>query len=217
MDPAADASPGGFLAPAPPSPGAARLAAEDREQLGFVMNLTAAWSHLPDEHDALADLLARAATAAGLDRRGRGVLVAAVAGVLGDPHCGLAWGDRLAEEVGEAAAAGVLTGDDGGLDARDAALASWARQLARDPNGTTAADVQRLRDAGFDDRQVVALTLYAALRLAFSTVNDALGASPDRQLQDMVPAAVRAAVDARLPRGGGPAAGAVSPTGRARP
>jgi hypothetical protein len=64
-----------------------------------------------------------------------------------------------------------------------------------DPGGTDIAGVQRLRDTGLDDRQVLALTLYAALRLAFSTVDDALGARPDRPLRNAAPPAVRAAVD----------------------
>jgi alkylhydroperoxidase family enzyme len=195
VDTQTDAPDAGFLGPPPPSPGVARLAAGDREQGGFVMNLTRAWSHLPDEHDALFELMGRAADAAGLDRRARGVLVAATAGVLRDPHCSLAWGARLAEEIGDDAAAGVLAGDDTALDPRDAALADWARRLARDPNGAGPADVQRLRDVGFDDRQVLGLTLYTALRMAFSTVNDALGARPDRPLRDAAPVAVRTAVD----------------------
>ena len=37
-------------------------------------------------------------------------------------------------------------------------------------------------------------TVFIALRLAFSTVNDALGASPDKELVDKVPAAVREVV-----------------------
>lgn len=39
--------------------------------------------------------------------------------------------------------------------------------------------MQVLRDAGFDDGQVFAITALVALRVAFSTVNDALGARPD--------------------------------------
>ena len=174
-----DAPDAGFLAPAPASPGAERIFAGDREEQGFVMNLSHSWAHLPDEHDALFALLGAAAAAAGLDRRERGVLVAATAGVLRDPHCSLAWGARLAEEIGDGAAAGVLTGDDG---------------------------VQRLRDAGFGDTQVAALTLYAALRLAFSTVNDALGARPDRPLRDAAPPAVRAAARYGRPVASGTAA-----------
>ena len=61
-------------------------------------------------------------------------------------------------------------------------LAQWARSVATDPNAIEARDVQRLRDAGFDEAQIFAITTFVALRLAFSTVNDALGARPDSQL-----------------------------------
>ena len=120
--------------------------------------------------------------------------MSATAGALGDPYCSLAWGKRLAGEVGDEVAAAVLRGDDAPLEAADQALAHWARTLTRDPNATGAAEVQALRDAGFDDAQIFAITVYVALRIAFSTVNDALGARPDRRLADSVPAPVRAAV-----------------------
>ena len=51
-----------------------------------------------------------------------------------------------------------------------------------------------MRVAGFDDRQVMAITLFVTLRQAFSTVNDALGAEPDAELLERVPAALREAV-----------------------
>ena len=66
--------------------------------------------------------------------------------------------------------------------------------MARDPNSIGADDVQDLRDAGFDDAQIVAITMLLGLRIAFSTVNDALGARPDRNLSEMAPAEVRDAV-----------------------
>ena len=55
------------------------------------------------------------------------------------------------------------------------------------------ADVESLRAAGFDDADLLAITVYVALRIAFSTVNDVLGAQPDQQLGD-APAVVRDAV-----------------------
>jgi alkylhydroperoxidase family enzyme len=184
----------GFLGPYEPSPAADRLFATDREDMGYVMNLSHAWAHQPAALDALMGLLGHAAAAAGLTFRQRGLLVTAVAGALGDPHCGLAWGTRLAGEIGDGAAAAVLRGEDGGLEPGERSLARWARQLVLDPGATTAADVQALREAGFTDSEIVALTLYASLRMAFSTVNDALGARPDLQLLRDAPAAVAAAV-----------------------
>ena len=91
-------------------------------------------------------------------------------------------------------AAGVLNGSDAELTDQEQAMAAWARKLARDPNATTPADVQALRNAGLDDEQIFALTTFVALRLAFSTVNDALGAQPDAQLAQSLPAGVRDAV-----------------------
>jgi alkylhydroperoxidase family enzyme len=73
-------------------------------------------------------------------------------------------------------------------------MAAWVRKVATDPNATTPADIQALRDSGLDDRQIFAITAFAALRLAFSTINDALGAQPDAQLAISVPPQVREAV-----------------------
>lgn len=46
---------------------------------------------------------------------------------------------------------GVLNGSDTGLTDQEKAMAGWARRVARDPNGTTPADIQALRDAGLTD------------------------------------------------------------------
>jgi alkylhydroperoxidase family enzyme len=184
----------GFLEPAPASVAADRLFAHDRETFGYVMNLSRAWAHQPEVHDDLFALFGRTADAAGLTFRQRGILISALASTMGDPHCSLAWGTRLAAAAGEDVAAAVLDGEVAGLDPGDLALAAWARQVARDPNATSAADVEALRAAGYDDGQIAALTMFVALRIAFSTVNDALGARPDAALADAAPQAVRAAV-----------------------
>jgi hypothetical protein len=73
-------------------------------------------------------------------------------------------------------------------------MAAWARKVATDPNATTPAEIQALRDAGLDDGQIFAVTAFVALRLAFATVNDALGAQPDAQLARSLPPQVREAV-----------------------
>jgi SAM-dependent methyltransferase/alkylhydroperoxidase family enzyme len=183
-----------FLAAAPPTADGERLFDDDRGQRGYVMNSSRLWAHQPALHDALFDLVGQAARAGGLSYRQRAILVTAGAAALGDSYCSLAWGQRLADEAGAEVAGAVLRGDDGPLDPAERALAQWARRVARDPNGTTAADVEALRAAGYDDAQILAVTTFVGLRLAFSTVNDALGAGPDRELVDGVPAPVRDAV-----------------------
>jgi len=129
-----------------------------------------------------------------LSRREVAVMVTAAAAARGDAYCALAWGLRLAELSDEMTAAKVLEGLDADLSDREAALVNWSRQLVHDPNSTTEFDVDRLRRAGFSDREIFEATAWIAFRIAFSTVNDALGARPDPPLAAKVPPLVRDAV-----------------------
>ena len=108
------------------------------------MNTSKLWAHDPAALDGLSDLLGHVTKAGSLTFRQRAILVAACASALGDSYCSLAWGKKLADAAGADVAKGVLRGDDAALDRTERALAHWARQLARDPNSTTAADVQSL-------------------------------------------------------------------------
>ncbi len=60
--------------------------------------------------------------------------------------------------------------------------------------GLELADVQAPRDAGLTDSQIFTMTVLVALRIAFASVNDALGVSPDAGLQTSAPEAVLGAV-----------------------
>jgi alkylhydroperoxidase family enzyme len=142
----------------------------------------------------LFELMSQAFEPSGLSFRQRGILVTAAASALGDSYCSLAWGGKLGGASDAGLAAGVLNGSDAGLSPQEQAIAGWARQVARDPNATTPADIQALRDTGLDDGQIFAITAFVALRLAFSTINDALGAQPDAQLARSLPREVREAV-----------------------
>lgn len=123
---------------------------------------------------------------------------------LGDSYCALAWGSRLATLIGaEDAAHVVAQRESTALTQRERALTHWIRNVARDPNGTKREDVDALRAAGFDDREIFEATLLAAFRVAFSMVNDALGVAPDQALFDATPPALREAVTfGRAPAGG---------------
>jgi uncharacterized peroxidase-related enzyme len=185
-----------FVLPPESSPATEKLYQSVQEAQGFVMNLSRAWAWRPDVFDGFAALRGQLTSSASLTKRDQAVIVCAMASQLRDAYCSLAWGKSLAKEAGAGAAAAILRDEpDGGLTERDRALAAWARKLVADPNSTTESDVAALRAAGFGDREIVEITIFAAFRLAFSTVNDALGIAPDRQLTDTAPAEVVAAVD----------------------
>jgi alkylhydroperoxidase family enzyme len=183
-----------FLEPAAPSPDAQRLFDEDVAELGYVMNATRLWAHDASIVEGIFGLLRQLTSTYNLSLRQRGILVTACASAFGDSPCALAWGGKLAAETDPGLAASVVLGTDDGLTEPERAMAAWARAVARDPNATTAADVQTLRDNGFSDGEIFAITTFVALRLAFSTVNDALGALPDAQFRTTVPPEVLEAV-----------------------
>jgi alkylhydroperoxidase family enzyme len=191
----------GFLEhPAVTSEGHA-LFDEDIAEDGYVMNVSRLWAYQPTLVTGLFDLMRQAITDHELSFRQRGILVAACASTLGDSYCSLAWGIKLAGVSDPETAAAVLSGTDEGLTADERALSSWARKVANDPNGTTPEDVGTLRAAGFSDAQIFAVTTFIALRLAFSTVNDALGVGPDVALRSSAPAAINDAIAYGRPSG----------------
>ena len=183
-----------FLDHPPQSASVDGLFAGDLESDGYVMNLTRLWSWRPDVLDAFSGTRATLLDDCELTEADIALLVAATAAARSDSYCSLAWGRKLATFIGPDAAGSVIAGGLDGLDERAQALTLWARQVVADPNDTSTDDVQNLRDVGLSDRAIFEATSHIAFRLAFSTVNDALGAAPDLQAAEAAPDAVREAV-----------------------
>ena len=184
-----------FIAAPEDSAETARVYQSSADSQGFVMNLTRAWAWRPEVFDGFAALRGQLTNDSSLSKRELAVLVCAAAAELGDSYCSLAWGRTLAKEASAAVAASVIRDSVGEkMSPRERALAEWARKVVADPNATSPSDVDALRKAGLGDREIFEATLFIAFRQAFSTVNDALGVQPDRELWEQVPAEVRGAV-----------------------
>jgi len=163
---------------------------------GYVANFTRLWAWRPDVFDGFSSLRSLLIEQAALSLRERAILVCATAANLGDSYCALAWGAKLASETDATTAAQVVQRKEAQeLTARERALALWAGKVVREPNATTVTDVDLLRAAGLTDQEIFDVTVFVAFRLAFSTVNDALGARPDWELAAAAPASVRDAVN----------------------
>jgi len=161
---------------------------------GYVANYVRLWCWRPEILQAFAKLRTDLLAHSTLSAREVAVMVASTASALGDSYCSLAWGEKLAEMSDGQTAANVIHGVDAGLSEREAALAAWSRAVVDDPNATTGGGVERLRDAGLSECEIFEATAWIGFRLGFSTINDALGAKPDKQLVERVPAPVREAV-----------------------
>jgi uncharacterized peroxidase-related enzyme len=177
------------------SEGASRIYQKDMESRGHVMNLSRAWAWRPDVMESFLALRTMLTSSSSLSQRELAVMVCTAAATLGDSYCALAWGKTLATAAGPATAAAVLQATESAdLSPREQALARWARQVVEDPNRATAHDVDGLRAAGLSDQEIFEATAFVAFRMAFSTVNDALGVRPDAQVAQAAPPEVREAV-----------------------
>jgi uncharacterized peroxidase-related enzyme len=179
----------------PATPEGVAYLEKERAQSGYVGNLARAWAWRPDLVDAFAALRKQLIDGATFSPREIALLVCASASALGDSYCSLAWGARLAKLADASLAARVLQGADAPkLSVREAALRLWAGQVVADPNVIQSSDVDALRAAGLSEKEIFEATVFIAFRLAFSTVNDALGARPDAELAAQAPPEVREAV-----------------------
>lgn len=183
-----------FLEEPAPSAGQERLYAEDLADDGYVWDLTRVWAHQPEAKEQLMRLFEATADAAGLSPRDKAVIVISQAAAVGDSYCAVAWGKRLTDWSDPETAIAALTADGEPFSEREQALADWARTVARSPGSSTPQDIERLHNSGFNEPQIAALTVYAGLRTAFSSINSALGARPDNALTETLDPAVRAAI-----------------------
>jgi uncharacterized peroxidase-related enzyme len=181
---------------APPEDEAVRaIYDEARSEDGYVMNLLRVWSWHPEVHRAFTALRSLLSSQTTLSPREIAVLNATTASRRNDSYCSIAWGTRVAKlSDAETAAALLRRHETPSLSARERALIGWVNAVVADPNATTFENVEALRNAGFSDREVFDATAIVALRLAFGTVNDALGARPDRELAREAPPQVLASV-----------------------
>lgn len=184
-----------FLSDAPEDPAVRALYDEALTDDGYVMNLLRVWAWRPEVHTAFT--AARAALAGGttLSKREIAVVNAATASFRRDSYCAIAWGTRLAELADPETAGALVRGEEAPrLSGREIALSRWAQLVIGNPTAVAREDVETLSAAGLSEREIFDATVLAAFRLAFTTVNGALGACPDRQLADQAPVEVRESV-----------------------
>lgn len=188
-----------FISPPAESPAVADLYESSRKDLGYVMNYNRAWAWRPDIAGDFAGLRSKLMAGSSLSKRDIAVLVCATAASLGDSYCALAWGRTLANAADADQAASVIRAasdrpEDPALAAREQALARWARKVVSDPVAIEATEVDSLKAVGLTEQEIFEATALIGFRLAFSTVNNALGVPPDPQVEAAAPPEVRRAV-----------------------
>ena len=99
-------------------------------------------------------------------------------------YCSIMHGNILRNEVGEDILA-IVNDREGTLDAVDLAVMDLAERVVVDATSITEADLQRLRDLGLTDGEIMDVVLAAAARCFFSKTLDALCVQADAQFQEL--------------------------------
>jgi uncharacterized peroxidase-related enzyme len=171
-----------------PDDAVARIYRDDLDEDGFVFSHTRAMAVNPEALAAFEALIHAVVPSIGI--RTYELATLAAAGALRSRHCLLAHGRKAlrAGALGEDQLEAIAHhGDHPDLSEADRAVLRYARRLSTHPADMTDADSQELRDAGFDDRQIVDITLAAAARNFFSRALQALAVPIETDLVGLSP------------------------------
>jgi uncharacterized peroxidase-related enzyme len=165
----------------------AQMYETDREVFGHVPNLTQAFSQRPAIYAAWRQL--NGSIKSTMDLRRYELATLAAAAQLRSSYCCLAHGSVLVGQFLEAETVAALVADHraGGLSEQEVAVMDFAEQVARDATAIQQSDVDRLRDLGLNDAEILEVVVAATARCFFSKTLDALGVQPDAKYGDLEP------------------------------
>jgi alkylhydroperoxidase family enzyme len=124
---------------------------------------------------------------AGMDLRRYELVTLAAARRLRSSYCCLAHGAVLVERFGEPVLEIALDHHAAGLDEVDVAVMDLAERVVDDATSIGDADLQRLRDLGLSETEIMDVVLAAAARCFFSKTLDALDIRADASYRELEP------------------------------
>ena len=124
---------------------------------------------------------------AGMDLRRYELVTLAAARRLRSSYCCLAHGTVLVERFGEPVLEIALDHRAAGLDEVDVAVMDLAERVVDDATSIGDGDLQRLRDLGLSETEIMDVVLAAAARCFFSKTLDALDIRADASYRELEP------------------------------
>jgi uncharacterized peroxidase-related enzyme len=158
-------------------------------------NYERAFAGRPEVYAAWVQL--NTAIKAGMDLRRYELATLAAARRLRSSYCSLAHGTVLREQFGEPVREIALDRRAAGLDEVDIAVMDFAERVIDDASSIGEAELQRLRDLGLSDTEILDVALAAAGRCFFSKTLDALNVRPDASYGELEPELLEALVVGR--------------------
>jgi alkylhydroperoxidase family enzyme len=148
-------------------------------------NLEDAFSERPEVFAAWKQL--NGSIKAGMDLRRYELATLAAARRLRSSYCCLAHGTVLLNDFGEPVREIALDHRAAGLDDVDIAVMDLAERVVDDATSIEDSELQRLRDLGLSEEDIMDVVLAAAARCFFSKTLDALGVRPDKSYSELDP------------------------------
>ena len=148
-------------------------------------NFERAFADRPEVYKAWVEL--NSAIKAGMDLRRYELATLAAARRLRSSYCCLAHGTVLRDRFGEPVREIVLDHRAAGLDEVDVAVMDLAEQVVDDAGSVDDGDLQRLRDLGLSETEIMDVVLAAAARCFFSKTLDALDVRADASYGELEP------------------------------
>ena len=148
-------------------------------------NFELAFEQRPEVYAAWVEL--NTAIKAGMNLRRYELATLAAARRLRSSYCCLAHGKVLVEQFGEPVREIALDHRAAGLDAVDVAVVDLAERVVDDASSIGEADLQRLRDLGLSDTDIMDVVLAASARCFFSKTLDALCVQADASYAEVDP------------------------------
>lgn len=121
----------------------------------------------------------------GMDLRRYELATFAAAQRLRSSYCSLAHGKILVERFDEPVVAIATDRASSGLDEVDLAVMAFAEQIADDTGSIREEDLQRLRDLGLSEKDILDVVLAATVRCFFAKTLDALCTLPDASYSEL--------------------------------
>jgi alkylhydroperoxidase family enzyme len=148
-------------------------------------NYERAFEERPDVYAAWGQLLG--AIKANMDLRRYELATLAAARRLRSTYCSLAHGQVLVEQYGEPVLQIATDRTASGLDEVDLAVMDLAERVVDDATSIGDSDLQRLRDLGLSDPEIMDVILAAAARSFWTKTLDGLGVQADASYRELDP------------------------------
>lgn len=168
----------------------AEIYAQQRERFGKVYSTARCMTTRPDLLPVYTDFIDTIRRGFSLSMREWKLITLIAARHVPSTYCSYVYAHQLVDDLGSKEAVVAVQQDfrRAGLPTKDVEMLAYAEKIVKAPQSIERMDIERLRRAGFSDRQICDIALCASFRCFIGRFFDAVGAEPSPEFVDADPA-----------------------------